>query len=119
VRALVKQVLEEKGYTVLAAASGGEALRLAMARPGGVDLLVTDIVMPGMTGRQLRDRLVQEQPGLPTVFMSGFTDRAQAGDGEWPADAVFLQKPFALDTLARRVRDLLDAAATDAPSTSP
>ena len=108
-RWLIRSLLEEKGYRVLAAANGAEALRIVAPDPDAIDLLVTDIVMPGMTGGQLHEALTRRRPGLKAVFMSGYTDQALLDDGDLPPDTVFLQKPFALGVLAHKVRELLDA----------
>jgi CheY-like chemotaxis protein len=108
VRTLIRAILEEKGYEVLTAASGAEALQRWSSDPGKVDLLVTDIVMPGMTGRQLHEALTRERPRLKAVFMSGYTDQALAEGGDGPPDTIFLQKPFALEVLTLKVRELLD-----------
>jgi len=109
VRALFKEVLETKGYQVLDAADGAAALELAGRHNGGLDLLVTDIVMPNLDGRQLARRLRDRHPGLPVLFTSGYT-----GDAVGQADGAiesthFLQKPFEIEALARKIRELLDA----------
>jgi CheY-like chemotaxis protein len=95
------------GYTVLAASSGPEALTVANQHKGSIDLLITDLVMPKMSGRELSQRLGSLRPGLKTIFMSGYTDDAPLSHGMHELGVTFLQKPFSLDTLARKVRDTL------------
>jgi CheY-like chemotaxis protein len=90
VRRAASRILSRGGYSVIAAASPLEALELADARPEPLDLLVTDIVMPEMSGPTLAGRLQAQQPGLPVVFASGFTD----GQDQLPAGAHFVSKPF-------------------------
>ena len=111
VRDLTRRVLTDLGYTVHAAGSGEEALKLAGDPAMRVDLLLTDVVMPGISGRQLHDRLVRMRPGLHVVFMSGYTANILAPHGVLEADTVLLQKPFSLSTLAATVRGVLDGAA--------
>jgi PAS domain S-box-containing protein len=106
-RRLARQILTLHGYTVLAAMNGQEALRLAEAHPGPIDLLVSDVVMPGMDGRQLAARIAARRPGLKVLFMSGYTDDAVLRHGILASDAAFLQKPFALEALPLRVRRAL------------
>ena len=110
VRKLAARILRTRGYTVLDAASGAEALDVARAWHGRIDLLVTDVVMPEMSGWQLARRLQDERPGLETLYISGYGERA-AGD-QAPVDPKvhFLQKPFAAGALVQKVRTLLDAA---------
>jgi PAS domain S-box-containing protein len=105
VRTLVAGALREQGYTVLEAGDGEEALAIADATPG-LALLVTDVVMPHMDGRDLAARLRDRLPGIPVLFVSGYTDGALAEDGE-PATA-FLPKPFMSGELMAAVRTLLD-----------
>ena len=115
VRRLLKHVLAKEGYNVLEAASGPEALGMYQQLRRPVDLLLTDIVMPRMSGRELADRMVTLQPGLKVIFMSGYTDEAMAGAGS--VAALFMSKPLRPDTLAARVRDVLDGVKAEyAPS---
>jgi hypothetical protein len=106
-RGLIRESLEESGYTVLEAGDGLAALAASQRYGGTVHLLMTDTVMPGMGGHELADRLGRERPGMAVLFTSGYTDdavvRQAAAEGTG-----FLQKPFTLETLARTVRDLLD-----------
>ena len=107
VRRMVRDILEERGYRVLDAASGEEALRLVNERP--VDLLLTDLVMPGMGGRELARHLCQRQPTLKVVFMSGYDQGGPLGGGPKEAGVFFVEKPFAPANLARTLREALDS----------
>lgn len=108
VRELVSRVLRSSGYTVLEANNGREALHLYGHQNGPIQLLLTDVVMPGMNGRMLADRLKVVQPGLKVIYMSGYTDDAIIQHGVLDAGAIFIQKPFTTDALIRRVRETLD-----------
>ncbi len=107
-RALARRVLEGLGYIVLAAGSAEEALRVAQGHQKKIDLLVTDVIMPGMSGPQLARCLVNDRPGMKVLFTSGYTDTAIIQQGVVDAPTAFLQKPFAPEALARKVRDILD-----------
>ncbi|HEV8267248.1 MAG TPA: PAS domain S-box protein [Thermoanaerobaculia bacterium] len=107
VRALAREALERAGYVVLEAGGGTEALRIAREHPEEIALLVSDIVMPGMNGRDLAGLLTTIRPGLPVLFVSGYPDDALAA-GQTIVGAGFLAKPFTADALVRRVRDALD-----------
>ena len=109
VRALARLALEQAGYRVHATANGGEALALCEAHAEPFHLLVTDVVMPGIGGPELAQRLVALCPGLPVLYMSGYTERGASWFIE--AGATFLEKPFTPDSLARKVREVLDARA--------
>jgi PAS domain S-box-containing protein len=109
-RRLVREVLEQRGYNVLAARSGAEALDLA-ASAGRIDLLLTDVVMPKMNGRELAEALATTRPALPVLYLSGYTDEMVTGTGILSESAEFLQKPFTPEKLARRIRDILDRPA--------
>jgi len=108
VRALAQQILERRGYRVLAASGGEEALRLASARNGDIDLLVTDVVMPQMNGRELAERLTAAYPAVCVLFMSGYAEGALVPSGPSQSVAPFLPKPYSPDTLVRAVREALD-----------
>jgi CheY-like chemotaxis protein len=99
--------LRSLGYTVLAAGSGKEALSVASQNEGNIDLLVTDLVMPGMGGSELAQMLGSLRPELKTICMSGYSDDAVLRHGIHELGAAFLQKPFSLGTLAHKVRDTL------------
>jgi signal transduction histidine kinase/DNA-binding response OmpR family regulator len=109
VRELVTTVLEQCGYEVLAANEPQEAMRLAVEHVGEIDLLLTDVVMPGMSGPQLAERLGALRPDLTVLFMSGYTDDAVLRHGIEAAETQFLHKPFSPLTLARKVRELIRA----------
>jgi nitrogen-specific signal transduction histidine kinase len=108
VRALAKTALARKGYRVLEAANGGEALLLCEAEQAPIHLLVTDVVMPGLGGADLAHRFAPLRPDMKVLFISGYTDQAAARDGKMPPGAAHLEKPFSLDGLARKVREVLD-----------
>jgi two-component system cell cycle sensor histidine kinase/response regulator CckA len=108
VRNLVRTMLETKGYNVLAAAGADEAERICAAQTGGVDLLLTDVVMPEVNGRVLAERLAALSPSMRILFMSGYSDEAVYRHGEISPNAAFIEKPFTDRTLARKVREVLD-----------
>jgi signal transduction histidine kinase/ActR/RegA family two-component response regulator len=119
VRAVTTRILERSGYTVLPVAGGKEALRLVSERP--VDLLVTDVVMPGMSGRELAAKLAADHPELPILFITGYTDDALIRNLGTSGRRRFLRKPFSPVGLTREVRSILDEAASRlaaAPRTS-
>jgi len=107
-RALTRRLLVARGHTVLLASQGEEALRLAQRHDGRIHLLVTDVVMPGMSGRDLADRIVALLPGTKVLYLSGYTDDAIVRHGVLEPGVAFLQKPFTADALARKVREVLD-----------
>lgn len=110
VRQVVASVLSEYGYNVLSARNGLKAMELFRAHGDKVDVLITDTVMPGISGPQLALQLSRQRPALPVLFVSGYADRAMdQAIGQFP-NARFLQKPFTLAVLARRVRELLDSS---------
>jgi PAS domain S-box-containing protein len=109
VRRLSRTVLEEQGYVVLEAASGDIALEVARSQTGPIHLVVTDVVMPGMSGRELWDRLRVLSPDSRVLFMSGYTDDVIARHGVLEPGIAFLQKPFTAFGLAGKVREVLDA----------
>jgi two-component system cell cycle sensor histidine kinase/response regulator CckA len=107
VRDLARAVLEAKGYLVLAAADGAEALALAARHAGPVDVLLTDVVMPGLSGREVAERLSAARPALRVVYMSGYPDDIIGQRGVIEPHVRFLQKPFTASTLLARVREAL------------
>ncbi|MGC2237035.1 MAG: response regulator [Pyrinomonadaceae bacterium] len=109
VRNLSRQILESCGYKVIEAENGIEALVVCENRENKIDLLVTDVVMPQMGGRELSERLARKYPHIKVLFTSGYTDDAIVRHGIIDAGTNFLQKPFTLDALSRKVRELLDA----------
>jgi signal transduction histidine kinase/CheY-like chemotaxis protein len=108
-RSLMRRVLERCGYAVLAAAGGVEALRAAARQVGPIDLLVTDVVMPDMSGPEVARYLAAVRPGIRTLYVSGYTDPALAERMGLEASAPFLSKPFTPAMLAAKVREVLDA----------
>ena len=109
VRNLMRRVLEAHGYTLLVAADGQEALRLADGHKGPIHLLLTDIVMPNLGGRQLAERVVSARHATKVLYLSGYTDDAIVHHGVLEPGIAFLEKPFTPQGLARKVRELLDA----------
>jgi two-component system cell cycle sensor histidine kinase/response regulator CckA len=110
VRDIATRVLEQHGYKVAAASSAAAALDLAAAAGARFDLLLTDIVMPGMSGRVLADAFLERHPKAKVLYMSGYTDDAVVRHGVLRAETPFLQKPFSPRALASRVRELLDSS---------
>ncbi len=110
VRALAAHVLRAAGYDVVEAATGERALAEVEAREPAVDVLVTDVVMPGMGGRELADRLSAARPGLRVLFTSGYTDDAVVRNGVEQDAVQFLQKPYTPAVLVAKMREVLDAA---------
>ena len=108
VRSAVRQALERYGYTVIDAVNGKAALSFAATSSVNFDLLVTDIVMPEMNGRELVRHLKLQRPDLRVLFMSGYTDNDILPRGVLEHDMTYLQKPFSPENLARKVRELLD-----------
>ncbi|HPX42609.1 MAG TPA: ATP-binding protein, partial [Candidatus Hydrogenedentes bacterium] len=100
-------MLRRQGYTVLAAGTPGEALRLAREHPDPIDLLLTDVIMPEMNGRDLARKLEELRPGIRRVFMSGYTADVIAHHGVLSPDVLFIQKPFTMKGLADKLRDAL------------
>jgi two-component system cell cycle sensor histidine kinase/response regulator CckA len=109
VRDVAKGILERHGYQVLATRSAGEALLVAEQRVGPIHLLLTDVVMPQMSGPALAKRLGPLRPDMQVLFMSGYTDDAAVRHGVIVAEVAYLQKPLTVDTLTRKVRSVLDA----------
>jgi two-component system, cell cycle sensor histidine kinase and response regulator CckA len=109
VRSSVRRLLEWHGYTVLEARNGAEALRVYEAHSEDIDLVLTDVVMPEMGGHELIERLRQRHPELRVLFMSGYAERALTHDGSVPSGTGYLEKPFTVETLMRRLREVLDA----------
>ena len=108
VRAVAREMLERRGYTVLEAPDGATALRLAGKHRGEIHLLLTDVVMPGGSGRALADQLLGLRPTMKVLYMSGYTDDAVVRHGILQEGIAYLQKPFTPENLARKVRAALD-----------
>jgi PAS domain S-box-containing protein len=106
-RELAKRLLQRQGYTVLVAANADEALQI-FNRHGSIDLLLTDVVMPGASGPELTQQLVARWPALKVIFMSGYTEASIVHDGVLNPGIAFLHKPFSSETLGRKVREALD-----------
>ena len=114
VRKLILDVLTGRGYKVLEATRGEEALRLCRAHGEQIDLAVVDVVMPGMNGPELVRQIAPIWPRVRVLYISGYTDEAMVHHGIAESGAAFLQKPFVPDQLARKVREVLDARASGA-----
>ncbi len=108
IRDLVREFLEKKGYTVLHAGDGSEALQMTREYKNSIHLLLTDVVMPNVGGQELAKRLTQVRPHMKVLFMSGYPDHGTWSSELVDASAEVLQKPFPLDTLNRKIRSLLD-----------
>jgi CheY-like chemotaxis protein len=108
VRELVSMILAAKGYLVLPAQSSLEAERFCTNHPGEIHLLLTDIIMPGMSGRELAQRILARHPRMRVLYMSGYTDNVLTHGGVLEKGVSFLQKPFTPAVLAQKVRDVLD-----------
>jgi CheY-like chemotaxis protein len=108
-RAVAARILGRSGYRVLTAGSGGEALQLVERHDGPIDLLLSDVVMPGMSGPQLGERLRQRDPGLKLLFTSGYTDDVALRHGLGGDRLQFIPKPYSVADLTRKVREVLDA----------
>jgi signal transduction histidine kinase/ActR/RegA family two-component response regulator len=110
VRKLARQILEGAGYRVLEASSADAAIQMSEASNGTrIDLLLTDVVMPGMSGNDMSKRVLVKRPDLPVLYMSGYTDDAIVEHGVLEPGINFIQKPFSPDALALKVREVLDA----------
>ncbi|HEY7652365.1 MAG TPA: ATP-binding protein [Methylomirabilota bacterium] len=114
VRELARDILRASGYAVIEARNGPEALLLSERHQGPLDLLLTDVVMPRMSGRELAERLAPLRPSMSVLYMSGYTDDAIIRHGVLGADTAFLQKPFTPATLVQRVRETLDLSRREA-----
>lgn len=109
VRGLAQKILEQSGYKVMAASRGAEAISLCQERAESIDLLLTDVVMPETSGKEVADRMSELLPGLRVLFMSGYTDEAIVHHGVLDSNVEFIQKPFTPAALVKRVREVLDA----------
>jgi CheY-like chemotaxis protein len=109
VLALSCRALEAEGYTILSASDGAAALRIVERHGGAIHLVLTDVVMPGMSGRELAEQMSVRRAGIRILYMSGYPGDAAVHHGALARGSAFLQKPFAPDALARKVRETLDA----------
>jgi CheY-like chemotaxis protein len=107
-RHLAERVLKSAGYTVLAAANGGEGLLLLERHDGPVQLMLTDVVMPGMSGQELAERLRETRPEMKVLYSSGYTDDAILRHGVVDDVSLFISKPYTIVELTRKVREVLD-----------
>jgi DNA-binding response OmpR family regulator len=112
-RTLIGSTLRKAGYTVLEGSDGEEALAIARARTTPIHLLLADVVMPGMSGRVLSDRLLSLRSETRVLFMSGYSDDQVARHGIQPASGSYLRKPFSMDALTAKVRELLRSSHHD------
>ena len=110
VRLVTKRILQRNGYTVLEASGGHEALRVLREHPGPIQLLLSDVIMPEMNGREVAERVRERRPGIKVLFMSAYSPAAIAHDGLLEEGAAFLRKPFEIGQLLKAVRRTLDAA---------
>jgi two-component system cell cycle sensor histidine kinase/response regulator CckA len=110
VRALAARILRERGYTVLEASNGKEALRVAQEFDGEIHLVLTDVVMPEMSGKVLISRIEAARPGIRSLFISGYTDNAIVHHGILESNVAFLQKPFTANALAHKVREVINTS---------
>jgi len=109
VRGLTRKILMQAGYNVLDAKGGDEAIRLCRAHAGPIDLLLTDVVMPEVSGKEVADRLLELRPSIRVLYMSGYTDEAIVQHGVLDANVKFIQKPFTWVGLTRKVREVLNS----------
>jgi PAS domain S-box-containing protein len=108
-RYLARQFLEKQGYKVIEAADGAAAMQIAVAHEGVINLLLTDVIMPGMNGRELAQRISEIRPQTKVLYMSGYTENVIGHDGTLDAGVSLLQKPFTLRELKSKVREVLDS----------
>jgi PAS domain S-box-containing protein len=113
VRRLVEKLLRLKGYRVLSAGSPADAVAIARRHEDAIDLLLTDVIMPGMNGRELARLLAEGRPDMRVLYMSGYADAAMNQHGILPPGTAFLSKPFTPEVLARKVREVLDGGAVN------
>src|SRR5258708_15310432 len=115
---MARMILESNGYKVIEAATGEEALLLCYQHPREIDLMVTDVIMPGMSGRILAERVAAFAPELPVLYMSGYTDDAIVRHGLLGHRLEFIQKPFTAEALTRKIRRVLDTHVHSAQRTA-
>jgi CheY-like chemotaxis protein len=108
-RYLARQFLEKQGYRVIDAADGAVAMQIAVAHEGVIHLLLTDVIMPGMNGRELAQHILEIRPNVKVLYMSGYTENVIGRNGTLDAGVRLLQKPFTLRDLKSKVREVLDS----------
>ena len=106
-RELARRLLQQQGYTVFIAANADEAVRLFHENPS-IDIVVTDVVMPGASGPELTRQLIEQRPALKVIYVSGYTEDAIVQHGVVTPGIAFLDKPFTSETLGRKVREVLE-----------
>ena len=116
-RYLARQFLEKQGYKVIEAADGAVAMQIAVAHEGVIHLLLTDVIMPGMNGRELAQRISEIRPQTKVLYMSGYTENVIGHDGTLDAGVRLLQKPFTLRDLKSKVREVIDSTLSSVRST--
>ena len=115
IRKVIREVLESKGYQVLEAYDREDALEIAERYPGRIDVLVTDIVMPQLRGTELASLINKSHPGAVVIFISGYSEEALVESGLLGQNETLIQKPFDPETLAVKIRELLDRARQEIP----
>jgi CheY-like chemotaxis protein len=110
IRALVRKILRRQGYDVLEASNGDEALAICREHAGQIDLLITDVIMPEVGGRELVDRFHEMRRDAKVLYVSGYTDDATIYSGKYPPGTAFLQKPFTLGALLDKVKEVLGSS---------
>lgn len=115
-RELARQILVSRGYTVLEAASGSEALHLCTLFHGKLHLLLTDVVMPGMSGKEVADQIVKLHPRIAVVYMTGYTENSIIRQGVVEDDVNLIEKPFTPESLAAILRAVLDRRENGRPN---
>ena len=113
VRAITRRILARNGYQVIEAQNGGEALLVCQQHTGHIDLLLTDVVMPQMSGPEVARRLAEARPDMKVLLMSGYTEDSVVGHDILSRSFGFIQKPITPDTLGKKVRDVLDSPSYD------
>ena len=110
VRRMTRMFLELKGYTVVEARNAAIAIQFMESHKGSIEMVLTDVAMPGMKGRELVERLVILRPGIKVLYMSAYTEDAAINSGILGPGSAFIEKPFDADELARKIRDVLRTA---------
>jgi two-component system, cell cycle sensor histidine kinase and response regulator CckA len=107
VRRVALKILERHGYQILEASSGDEALEMAAAHKGTIDLLLTDVVMPGMNGKELATELLKQQEGIRVLYSSGYGESVIAHEGVLDEGVNFIAKPYSIEDLLNRIKEVL------------